>query len=398
MASNPSQRRGAVAARRQQVKNNLLGSLGLNNQNPYSTYRPNVIDPLGMSTPNMQRGGFDFRYGIMPQPAQIDAYINSVLGSAGSYAPPQRRGGSGPGVSQTAAQFAAQSGASPGTALFEQLVAGFQAKMDEANAANIKRYDEGHRELSDLRLRNQDRVANWGKAAETDTQNRMQETLGNQRTELASRGLQNSSIFPAFEGKIAQRTNEELQRISEMRDARASEYDTRDTNALTGWVERRVDKAPSYDQLVGLAMQYGRSGMGQGIDSVQDEVRRQIQGLNRNQGYNPWREMNSLPSYGPTSPGPAFINPQAFYGNNLQIPMYQFGGLGAPVATRRRRSGEAAAGPGQGRPLSPKQAQELAAKSQRIDQRRRAKNPLRPLDNDILSRPPSHPPVFPTYV
>lgn len=306
-------------ATRQELKNNLLASLGLGPNmrrtamDPLGASSPNVMDPFGISSPALQ--GFNFRRGVMPSDTEINRYLDSLapqrpLRFNGQRPAPMvgNRAGFGrqaDGAAE-AARMAQEDGAKPGTSLFDQLVASYKSKIDEANAANIKRYDEIHKELSDLRTRNQDRVKNWGFAAQADIDERMQTALGNQRAELAARGLSNSSILPAFEGQVAQRTAREQQRVSEMRDSRASEYDSKDTNALVGAVERREDVAPDYNNLIQLAMQYGRSGQGQGMDALKEEIaglKRQVANKGR---YRPMTQLPMMP--GPVGGAPIFLN------------------------------------------------------------------------------------------
>lgn len=319
-----------MAEFRARKKQELLNTLGLGNQNPYSNYSPNVLDPIGISTPAYQRGGIGFRYGIMPNDNQIDQYVQQQVEAGMGPPDPGSSAMPGPaGTAKTAAQLAAESGATPGSELFQKLISSFQSKIDEANKANIKRYDEGHGELSDLRSRNQGRVQNWGVAATADLDERMQEALGAQKASLASHGLDSSTILPAFQGRVARDTAREAQRISEMRDSRASQYDTNDTNNLVGFVERRNDVAPDYGQLINLATQYGQSGQGQGLDAVKDE----IAGLRRDAA-NRYQPMTQLPFYGPTSQGPQFVN---MFGNAGASPVPQFGDYGYHWENQRLR-------------------------------------------------------------
>lgn len=323
-------------ASRQELRNNLLASLGLgpnmrrSAMDPLGASSPNVMDPFGISSPSMQ--GYNFRRGVMPSETEINRYLDSLA----PYKKPkfgpspvsamQRKAGFGRqdklGRDRQAAQLAEESGATPGSSLFNQLVESYKSKIDEANAANEKRYAEMHGELTDLRTRNQDRVGNWGIAAQADIDERMQTALGNQRAELAARGLQNSSILPAFEGQVAQRTAREQQRVSEMRDERASEYDTRDTNNLVGAVERREDVAPDYNNLIQLAMKYGESGQGQGMAALQG----QIEGLKQqlaSGGRRRYQPMNQLPMMpGPVGGAPVFLNTADFFGfgGQRQVP------------------------------------------------------------------------------
>jgi hypothetical protein len=146
--------------------------------------------------------------------------------------------------------------------LIEQLADEYKRANEEAKAANLARYDEGHGELSGLRTRNSDRVKNYGIAAKGDLEDRFSENLAEVTAGLSGRGLGNSTITSAFEAKNARDLAREQQRLSEMVDDRASRYDTQDTGNLVGFVERRNDIAPDMGGLTELAMRYGASGAG----------------------------------------------------------------------------------------------------------------------------------------
>lgn len=237
---------------------------------------PNINDPLGMSS-YKQPGTVNGQYGMAPTESEVDQLIkmaggNPYTGGGGK----TRKGGLSSGSKNRGR--AGDTGDQAPQSMLEQLAADFKSKINEANAANLARYNEGHGELSSLRDRNQGRVDNWGKSAEADLQERMQEAMGNVSADLASRGLANSNIMPAFKERNARDTAREMQRISEMRDARASEYDTRDTANLVGFVERRNDIAPDYGQLISIA---DRMGQAEALKAFQQQ-----QNQNGSQGYN----------------------------------------------------------------------------------------------------------------
>ncbi len=223
------------------------------------------------SNPNQ---GFSLQSGRMPSDTDVSNFVNKVMGgnpyekalkaggaanvAAVPSAPVTRGYGGGFGTAATAA------GSTPvglpqsdPTQLFERMMLSAQGKMDEANAANIQRYDEGKGELGDIRGRNQDRATNWGIAASQDIDERMKNALLDSEASLAARGLGGSTIQDAFRMDEAQKTAREQQRISEQRDSRASDYDTRDTSSLVNFIERRNDVGPDYMQLMQMAMQHG---------------------------------------------------------------------------------------------------------------------------------------------
>jgi hypothetical protein len=66
--------------------------------------------------------------------------------------------------------------------------------------------------------------------------------------------------------------------------------------------------------LMQMAIEYGRSGDGEGLRAVEDEIaqlRRQMASGNRSRGYQPFY---SLPRYGPQGAPPVFLSPGQLYG------------------------------------------------------------------------------------
>ncbi len=266
-----------------------------NGVSPNSPYRPNVLDPQGTNT-YKQPGAMNVPYGTTPSLTDVLALIEKQGGNPYIQSPESQRQSQSPGRSVPRAARQQPTGpAEP--SMLEKLAAEFGSKINEANAANIARYDEGKGELSTLRDRNQSRVQNWGTAAAADVQEQMKEALGNLSASLASRGLANSNILPAFQERNARDTARELQRISEMRDTRASQYDTQDTNNLVGFVERRNDIAPDYGQLIGIADKIGQANALKAFQEqmAQQQAQQSAMQQNGSQGYN--YGGYSLPTY-----------------------------------------------------------------------------------------------------
>jgi hypothetical protein len=231
---------------------------------------PNVMDPLGIST-FKQPGALNTQYGVTPTPYDVDRYMG-VGGGQRVVPTPEGAGGYPGGAGYPAEQGGGPQQPAPMDDLLLQYSTALQAERDKANAANLARYNEALGLQTDLGQRNQERVANWGTAASADIDDRLQEQLGDNMAFLASRGLSNSTIAPAFAARAAKDTAREQQRVSEMRDSRLSEYDTRDTGNRIGIIERREDVAPSLESMARLALEYGRSGDGEGMQALQGEV------------------------------------------------------------------------------------------------------------------------------
>lgn len=212
----------------------------------------------------MRPGEFDVQYGMAPTEADVTRFMqatgtapnpNAMLDAMQTQ---QRR----QQLAQRRAAAQAQAAATPAPpSALDAFVAQQQAEAERARQENLKRYDEGHGELTDLRQRNQARVGNWGVAAQQDIDERLSETESRLRADAASRGLANSNVPGAIIQRAARDTAREQQRVSEMRDDRLARYDTTDTGNLVGFVERRNDIGPDPNLTAQVALQLGQQGL-----------------------------------------------------------------------------------------------------------------------------------------
>jgi hypothetical protein len=262
-----------------------------------------VMNPLNIAA-YQQPGGMNLPRGVTPSEFDVDREI--AMGG-GNPITNRMQAQSAAIARQVAARRAAQgrqtAEAEPTTTAEQDLIArtfaALNADRESANNANLARYDEGHGELSGLRQRNQDRVANWGIAAEDDLEERAKESLGNQMAMLASRGLSNSTITPAFAQRNSRDLAREIQRVSEMRDSRAVDADTRDTGNLVGFVERREDTAAPMEFMANLALQHAQAGDNAREEALIDELRQARRKLSQRGkrsrsggqriGFSPWQ-------------------------------------------------------------------------------------------------------------
>lgn len=258
----------------------------------------NVLDAGGQTSNSPSGSGVRTQWGVAPTDADV---MRVALQMSGGWKP-----GNGPAPGTTAPQRGRGFGNDVGYAgqasapsALQQLAAEFQRRMDEANAANIARYDESKGELTTLRDRNRERVTNWGNAALADINDRMKESQGNISADLAARGLGNSTITGALQQRVARDAARESQRVTEMRDDRASQYDTRDTGNLVNLIGSRTDAAPDYALLVNLADRIGQA------DALKAFAEQRQQGG----GYQPL-PYQGVPNYG--SPGGAYMAAPAY--------------------------------------------------------------------------------------
>lgn len=136
----------------------------------------------------------------------------------------------------------------------------YQSKLDQANAANESRYQDILGRLEGRYSRNMARVGNWGRSAADDAVERSKEAMGAIQANLSGRGLGNFSNSEAFRQRNSRDLDGSLQQISEMRDARAAEYDQSLSKDIADFMERRTDKAPDMNQMLQLMQAYGAGG------------------------------------------------------------------------------------------------------------------------------------------
>lgn len=291
----------------------------------YNEYRPLAGTGGGQQ-------GLAFQNGQMPS----DAAISQFLASQPEYQSllkqmqKARVAGAGGGKpSSGPAGSSVQQPASDPLMLFKQLWAATQAAEDQKNAVVEGRYAEGKDELTSLRDRNQERVGNWGYAAQADIDERMKEAVGNATANAAARGMSNSNITDAYRLRAARDTAREQQRVSEARDSRLAEYDTNDTNNIAGWIERRNDVGPDYSNLLAMALQYG-----QGESQRQAAERQQAALMAAYRASDKGRSNLRLPPI----PGPqGGVSPVFMNGTPVQMAAGLLGGAGARIGIGSNR-------------------------------------------------------------
>lgn len=305
----------------EQGRNYLLQMLQPGNPNApsFGIDKSKLMHRSPYANPNQ---GQTFQNGRMPNDAEITQFVQSQPAFQqlqNRYEKSQAKANR-PAASSSGAETAnLRSGsAQPASmALFQQLFGANQAALDRANAMNEARYAEGKGELSTLRGRNQDRVGNWGVAAQADIDERLKENLGNSQANLAARGMSNSTIQDAFAARAARDTAREQQRVSEMRDSRLAEYDTNDTNNLVGFIERRNDVGPDYSGLMAQSLQYAQAEAARASQERQNAAL-----LNANRGTGGRGRSNVRL---PVLPGPqGGVMPMFTNGTPLQMAMSAF--------------------------------------------------------------------------
>lgn len=285
---------------------------------PYGEKRP----------PSSISNTFGVQYGVAPTDADVWAFLKSTgyqPPAAGAQAPAGNAAASSSAMTWQNPATSGQAGMNSQQRLLLAMLGQDWQDQQNANRANDARYDYDLGEYDALRSRNQERVQNWGHAAETDLDERFHDELGNQNASLAARGLTNSTIVDAFRERSARDNAREHQRVSEMRDDRASRYDTADTGNLLNFVERRTDQAGGMDngQLLQFANAFGAAGIPQGESPELAATRKQIADLQAQLGQR--QPLTSAPLRGAQGRGPIFLNAADMYG-------FGGGGLMQPAA------------------------------------------------------------------
>lgn len=120
----------------------------------------------------------------------------------------------------------------------ESVIKQLQAKQDEANAANEARYQQ----LLELAQR-------FGQSMLADNAMLTQQQMASAGSNLASRGLGNSTIVNAIQGGIQRQGQMQANRIQDLL-----------LNNQMGIIERRTDQHPNLGLLAQLLMQPGALG------------------------------------------------------------------------------------------------------------------------------------------
>ena len=270
-----------------------------------------AIPNQGTSLP----GGLNLQWGQSPNEQQVMDFIEKSGGNP--YARQMRNMARGQGTSSlnglpaSISRGVKQEVEKNGSALIEELSKAYQDKVDEANAANEYRYQQGLGELGTLRDRGLNDVANWGQYEGEVTKEQYDSALQDQLQMLTDRGLGNDTISAAFKGKNARDKRLALQNLSERVSDRTAQYDKGYTNDMVGFIERRNDVAPDMRELYALAEKYGQSGNGEGFQQPQEVVQQQPQ---LPQGYEPTPVMQGMSPW-------AAQSLQSAYG--AQMPNYQ---------------------------------------------------------------------------
>jgi hypothetical protein len=213
----------------------------------------------------MFEGEFNVRAGRDPTDAEVMAYIEATGGDPAAKKIQQMMERSKSDKSREALRqrLQGQAGTQQGSSLVDQMLASAKSAVDQANAANDARYGEVKDSNTALYGRVMDKVGDWGGVQSKLNEERAAESLSNQKAYLASRGLANSNVLPAFQTRNDRDLALTQQDLSEKKSAREIAYDIDLTNNANAFIERRNDIAPDLAPYYQIAMEHAKSGAGQ---------------------------------------------------------------------------------------------------------------------------------------
>lgn len=230
------------------------------------------------------RGGTLYNAWARQGPVDVGAYRNTMGGNphaskieqlAGQIR--QMRAGGGSATTQSASS-AAPGGVNLGglegllgayqsmrnsqmPSLSDQLSYEFQQKLEQANAANQARYDQGLGELTDLRSRSMADLEGVGQQQSADIDRNFRSASGQVQQDLSRRGLLGTSRVASETRRLEEGRAGSQNRLAEQLAMARIGADQSMTNNLTGWIERRNDTAPEMQHLMALQQGLGSSGM-----------------------------------------------------------------------------------------------------------------------------------------
>lgn len=324
-----------AAARTQLEKLARVHGGGRMSRSYFPSRGPTSGDPADATAREMLPGQFDVQYGQAPTDIEVDRFMaatgmrpTTMAQAMRQQANLQRRGGPIRGV-RTPDDMAGGGGAGGATSggALQTFLDEQKAAADRAREENLKRYNEAHGLLSDIRPRNLERVDAFKRDQQMLNKRAFDEFLLQARSNAERMGNSNSSQ----PWGISQRQLESTQildaGINAQRAALASDVDTRDTNNLVGVIERREDRGSDANLTAQVAMQMGQQGLAEkqlASDERRDKLRLALEERMRKD-----QRRAQLGLYGAFGAprtggyrGPIFVGPQA-----TGIPAWATGGF-----------------------------------------------------------------------
>lgn len=141
---------------------------------------------------------------------------------------------------------------------------GYQRALDEANAANERRYQEILGGYDALHGRVMGDLAGVGQQQTADINRSYRNAGSRTNNQLVQRGFGNSSLISTMQQGNMRERSEAQRRLQEGLLQQRAGYDTRISQGKLGVMERRTDLGPDPNQMIKLMQGMGRGGVGMG--------------------------------------------------------------------------------------------------------------------------------------
>lgn len=266
---------GALSAQNRAVNsayagaNNAVVGGGLTGVSPNSAQAPsfytNQMNQQAHANGNVRRGMatsdyffdkdgvwrmFDYRRDSATPEIADQLMAGNPYGVTGTDGTPLGTGGSGSGGSG--------SGGPLGSMQDE-----YQKKLDEANAENEKRYQQGLKELTDLRSRSQYDVNRRGAQEARDIRKDAKKAGASQYQQAVRSGMANSTVPAVMQRGVDRSKTDAIRRLGDSVSSQRLGTDQTLTNNIAQWIANKENQAPDWNQMLELAKLYGASGYGQ---------------------------------------------------------------------------------------------------------------------------------------
>lgn len=142
----------------------------------------------------------------------------------------------------------------------QQLSQEYAQQLQQANAANDYRYQQGLGELAGLRGRSMADVANVGAQQAADINQQFGQRLASANQDLSRRGLMGSTITSSNARTLGEGQASAQNRLAEQMSLLRQGTDASTTGNLVNFIQARTDQAPEMNSLMQLQQGLGAAG------------------------------------------------------------------------------------------------------------------------------------------
>ena len=151
-------------------------------------------------------------------------------------------------------------GSSGGNNPLADVLSQYQQAMDDANAANDLRYQQGMNMLGDRYTRGMGYLDNAGQQEGADIRQDYHNLGTRIDQDLISRGLSGTTIRPTQQMGVQRELSSSLGRMNERLAQQKVATDAQLSGDIAGFLERREDQAPDISQMLALMQAAGQGG------------------------------------------------------------------------------------------------------------------------------------------